>query len=96
MQPNVPIIACDLTDLSTGIFKNNPQFDFSQQNNFIHISTLQNLNQADISVYDLLGKEILQQPFEGKETTITIKKKGIYFVEVIPIAIGIKLQTFLE
>ncbi|HKR06243.1 MAG TPA: T9SS type A sorting domain-containing protein, partial [Bacteroidia bacterium] len=81
-QPNVPILACDTTNLATGISENNPQFNFSQQNNSIHISSFQNLNHANISVYDLLGKEILQQPFEGKETTVKIDKKGIYFVEI--------------
>ncbi len=82
-QPNVPIFACDTTNLATGISEYNTlQFNFSQQNNSIYISTLQKFNHANISVYDLLGKEILQQPFEAKETTITIDKKGIYFVEV--------------
>jgi hypothetical protein len=82
LQPDIPILACDITDLSTGIRESSSPFNFSQQNNSIHISTFQKLTQANISVYDLLGKEILQQPFEGKETTITIDKKGIYFVEV--------------
>jgi type IX secretion system substrate protein len=81
-QPDVPILACDETNLATGISENNSQFNFTQQNNSVHISAFQKLNRANISVYDLLGKEFLQQPFEGKETTITIHKKGIYFVEV--------------
>ncbi|HKR06241.1 MAG TPA: T9SS type A sorting domain-containing protein [Bacteroidia bacterium] len=81
-QPNIPILACDTTNLATSITDYNPQFNFSQQNNLIYISTSKNLNHAMISVYDLLGKEILQQPFEGKEATIKIDKKGIYFVEV--------------
>jgi hypothetical protein len=82
-QPNVPVLACDTTNLATNISEyNNPQFNFFQQNNSIHISTFQKFNHAYISVYDLLGKKILQQPFEGKETIIKIDKKGIYFVEV--------------
>ena len=82
-QPNVPMLACDTTNLATGFSEyNHQQFYFSQQNNSINISSFQKLSDANISVYDLLGKEILQQPFEGKETTITIDKKGIYFVEV--------------
>jgi hypothetical protein len=61
---------------------NQTQFNFSQQNNSIHISSFQKLNHANIFVYDLLGKEILQQSFEGSEITINMDKKGIYFVEV--------------
>jgi hypothetical protein len=79
--PNVQLRAGHIT-ASTGIGENLQQFNFSQQNNSIHISTFQNLNHANIFVYDLLGKEVLQQPFKGKETTIKIEKKGIYFVEV--------------
>jgi type IX secretion system substrate protein len=79
--PNVQLRA-GYTVVSTGISESNSQFNFTQQNNSIHISSFQKLNHANISVYDLLGKEILQQTFEGKETTITISKKGIYFVEV--------------
>jgi hypothetical protein len=81
-QPNVPMLACDTTNLATWIHESKSYFNFSQLNNSIHISSFQNLNHANISVYDLLGKEILQQQFEGKETTIKIDKKGIYFVEV--------------
>ncbi len=81
--PNVPVIACDTTNLATGISQpNHLQFSFSQQNNSLHISSFQKFNHANILVYDLLGKEMLQQSFEGKETTFTIDKKGIYFVEV--------------
>jgi hypothetical protein len=83
LQPNIPMLACDTPNLATGFSEQNQQqFNFSQQNNSIRISTFQKLNHAEISVYDLLGKETLQQPFEGKEATITIEKKGIYFVEV--------------
>jgi type IX secretion system substrate protein len=83
LQPNIPMLACDTTNLATGFSEHNQQqFNFSQQNNSIHISSFQKLNHANISIYDLLGKEILKQPFEGNETTINMDKKGIYFVEV--------------
>jgi hypothetical protein len=68
------------TEISANV--SDGQFSFSQQNNSFHISFIENLNALSISVYDLLGKEVFQKPFEGNEATITIGKKGIYFVEV--------------
>ena len=92
--PNAPILAGDTTNASLGIYQISNTVFISHHNNIIEINSKEQLKNASIKIYDLLGKEIHSQTFSGTQTEITIEKKGIYVVEVIGEKVNVRKKVF--
>ncbi|HKR06240.1 MAG TPA: T9SS type A sorting domain-containing protein [Bacteroidia bacterium] len=85
-QPNIGLRGGDTATVITAISSAQEQYQnpiaIFSESQIVKIHSLIALKNATAAVYDLLGKEIFNKSFTGNETSFTIDKKGIYFVEV--------------